>query len=55
MLDVHGDDRLIFYDEDVGCDLLGDLAASLGQQVVQLFLADIEHCGSLGIAEILDR
>ena len=52
--DVHGDDRLVLDDENVGRHLLGDLPADLVEQLIELADIDFEDGGGLVEAETLD-
>ena len=54
LLDVHGDQRLVLDDEDVGRHLARDLAAGLAQQVGELARSDIEDLGGLLVGEAFD-
>ena len=55
LLDVHGDQRLVFDDQDVGRHLARDLAARLADQGGEFGFGDIEDLGGLLVGEAFDR
>ena len=54
-LEVHGDQRLILDDENVGCGLLGDLLAGLANEVGHFLAGTVHDFGGLTSSEAFER
>jgi hypothetical protein len=54
LLDVHGDQRFVFDDEDVGRDLSGNLDARLVDEGLEFLFVDAQHFGGFVPVEPLD-
>jgi hypothetical protein len=55
LLDIHGDQRLVFDDEDIGSDLAGNLVARLDEKFGESLVSDAEDFGGFSLAEAFDR